>query len=108
MIVIETNRRKGELLHGCIVVWGEYGTADLPADPVGGVAAGRLFKKTTGKSYKAYIKDLKLEYASSLLRATSLPIIEIAGHCGYATLSHFNREFKTRYGVPPTHFRKKA
>jgi len=68
----------------------------------------RLFKKTTGKSYKAYIKDLKLEYASSLLRATSLPIIEIAGHCGYATLSHFNREFKTRYGVPPTHFRKKA
>lgn len=65
----------------------------------------RLFKKATGKSYKAYIKDLKLEYGMSLLRSTGLPVTDIAGHCGYATLSHFNREFKARYGMPPTHFR---
>lgn len=68
----------------------------------------RLFKKTTGKSYKAYIKDLKLEYGVSLLRSTELPVTEIAGHCGYATPSHFNREFKAHYGMSPTHFRKKA
>ena len=68
----------------------------------------RLFKKTTGKSYKTYIKELKLEYSLSLLHSTVLPITDIATHCGYATPSHFNREFKARYGVPPTHFRKKA
>jgi len=68
----------------------------------------RLFKKTTGKSYKAYIRDLKLEYGMSLLCSTRLPVTDIATHCGYATPSHFNREFKTRYDVPPTHFRKRG
>lgn len=68
----------------------------------------RLFKKTTGKSYKAYIKELKLEYGLSLLHSTVLPVTDIAAHCGYVTPSHFNREFKARYGMPPTHFRKKA
>ena len=68
----------------------------------------RLFKRTTGKSYKAYIKDLKLEYSISLLHSTKLSVTEIAIRCGYATPSHFNREFKARYGMPPTQFRKKA
>lgn len=68
----------------------------------------RLFKRITGKNYKTYIKDLKLEYGFSLLCYTRLSVTEIASHCGYVTLSHFNREFKTRYGMPPTHFRKKA
>lgn len=65
----------------------------------------RLFKMTTGKSYKTYLRDLKLEYSTSLLLSTTLSITEIAEHCGYATPSHFNREFKKQYGMSPTHFR---
>ena len=68
----------------------------------------RLFKQTTGKSYKAYIKELKLEYGMALLRSGALSVTDVATHCGYATISHFNREFKARYGLPPTRFRKKG
>lgn len=67
----------------------------------------RLFKRTTGKSYKSYIKGLKLEHSMSLLCSTSLSITEIATHCGYDTISHFNREFKSLYGMPPSYFRKR-
>lgn len=68
----------------------------------------RLFKGAVGISYKAYIKKLKLEYSLSLLQSTDLPITEIAGHCGYETQSHFNREFKKVYQLSPTAFRKLA
>ncbi len=66
----------------------------------------RLFKKSTGVSYKAYLRTLKLEYGMKLIRYTDLPIIEIAAACGYETQSHFNREFKARYQSPPSSYRK--
>lgn len=66
----------------------------------------RLFKKTVGISYKAYLRQKKLEASTSLLRYTKLPITQIASRCGYDTISHFNREFKNVYGESPTAFRR--
>jgi len=66
----------------------------------------RLFKKTVGVSYKVYLREKKLEACASLLRYTQLPVAQIAGRCGYDTISHFNREFKSVYGVAPAAFRK--
>ena len=68
----------------------------------------RLFRKTTGVSYKTYLRDKKLKASLSLLRYTRLPVAQIAGRCGYDTVSHFNREFKSVYAVPPMVFRKQA
>jgi len=68
----------------------------------------RLFKKTTQKSYKAYLKELKLDYGMLLLGCTNLSVSDIAARCGYATLGHFTREFRLRYGNPPTYYRKES
>ena len=68
----------------------------------------RLFKKTTQKSYKAYLKELKLDYGMLLLGSTNLSVSDIAARCGYATLGHFTREFRLRYGNPPTYYRKES
>jgi AraC family L-rhamnose operon transcriptional activator RhaR/AraC family L-rhamnose operon regulatory protein RhaS len=68
----------------------------------------RLFRKTTGFSYKTYLRQRKLNASLSLLRYTRLPVAQIAGRCGYDTVSHFNREFKSAYGIAPTTFRKQT
>lgn len=64
------------------------------------------FKEYTGKSYKEYLKELKLSYARRLLLATELSVIEISEQSGYSTQSHFNREFKDFYGTSPLKMRK--
>ena len=66
----------------------------------------RLFKKTTGVNYKTYLRQRKLNACLSLLRYTRLPVAQIASRCGYDTVSHFNREFKSEYGLAPTVYRK--
>ena len=63
------------------------------------------FRGYTGKTYKEYLKALKLGYARRLLLVSELPVTEIAEASGYATQSHFNREFKNYYGVSPLKMR---
>ncbi len=64
------------------------------------------FKEHTGKTYKEYLREIKLKYAKRLLLATELSVIEISERSGYTTQSHFNREFKEFYGVSPLKLRK--
>lgn len=66
----------------------------------------RLFKKSVGVSYTAYIRNLKLDYGMKLIRFTDLPMVEVASACGYKTQTHFNRDFKARFQAPPSAHRK--
>ena len=66
----------------------------------------KKFKEYTGKTYKEYLKLLKLRYARRLILATSMPLIQISESSGYSTQSHFNREFREYYGFSPTSLRK--
>lgn len=63
------------------------------------------FREYTGKTYKEYLKELKLSYARRLLLVSEMSVTEIAESSGYSTQSHFNREFKERYGVSPLKMR---
>ncbi len=65
------------------------------------------FKEYTGKSYKEYLKEVKLKYAKNILTTTDFPIIEVATQSGYGSQSHFNREFKSFYGFSPLEMRKR-
>lgn len=64
------------------------------------------FKEYTGKTYKEYLREIKLKYSKRLILASELSIIEISERSGYATQSHFNREFKDFYGISPLGMRK--
>lgn len=66
----------------------------------------RLFKKNYGVSPHKYLIDYKLLYAANLLHSTDLKVIEIASIVGYAKLSQFNVNFKQKYGVTPSNYRK--
>lgn len=59
------------------------------------------FSKQTGSTFQAYVRDLRLQFAKSLLGATTLPITEICYAAGFNTLPYFERAFKARYGMSP-------
>lgn len=56
----------------------------------------------------AYVTDLRLEHAASLLAATTDPIATIATRCGFASQSYFTRCFTATHAMSPREFRRRA
>lgn len=65
-----------------------------------------LFHKVTGKTFKEYLKLLKLEHAKKLILSSELSITEICFESGFNSLSNFLRAFKKHYNVSPNDMRK--
>ncbi len=68
----------------------------------------RLFKKRTNRHFVSYLNDVRISKACKQLLETDLNISEIAFHCGYKTVSNFNKIFKKNIGVAPKAYREKA
>jgi AraC-like DNA-binding protein len=68
-------------------------------------AFSRFFSREVGKSFTDYINDMRCGETCLLLRATDKPVRLIASECGFETLSHFNRQFRLRFGMSPREFR---
>ena len=68
--------------------------------------ATRLFKETTGKNFKEYVMDRRMEYAAELLKSTSGKVTEISGMAGFENAEYFSSLFKAKYGMTPTQYRK--
>ena len=68
----------------------------------------RLFKETTGKNFKEYVLDKRMEYAAELLKSTPTKIAEISGMAGFESPEYFSSVFKTKYGITPTQYRKSS
>jgi AraC-like DNA-binding protein len=70
-------------------------------------AFSRFFRRETGKTYSDYVNDIRCSEACVRLRQTADPVALIASACGFATLSHFNRQFQTRVGCTPREYRRR-
>lgn len=68
----------------------------------------RAFKEAYGLPPMAYQRQLRLEAAKTLLRATALRCNEVAVRCGYENIPFFHRHFKAATGLTPGQFRKKC
>ena len=55
--------------------------------------ATRLFKETTGKNFKEYVMDKRMEYAAQLLKSTSHKVTEISGRAGFENAEYFSSLF---------------
>jgi AraC-like DNA-binding protein len=69
---------------------------------------GREWQKYFGASPRAFLNQRRLEAARQLLQATDFPLLDIARQSGFVELSHFNRTFKSAFGVPPETYRKQT
>ncbi len=66
------------------------------------------FHEIMGVSYKEYLNDIKLNFASkSLKNNREMSVSEICYESGFGSLSHFHREFKEKFGCTPLEFRRK-
>lgn len=65
----------------------------------------REFRRRTGSSIVMYCNRRRTEKAAQLLAGAAYSVTQIAFLCGYSNLSHFHRQFKERYGLPPGAFR---
>jgi len=64
------------------------------------------FAARVGSPPATYLGHVRLEAATDLLRATSLPVARVAETVGYTSEAAFSRAFKHRYGVPPARWRR--
>lgn len=65
----------------------------------------RLFRKSLGKPFKAFLLEVRISHACKLLLETDATIISIAHDCGFFNLSNFNRQFKSQKGKTPREYR---
>lgn len=61
----------------------------------------RAFAKTLGTTVQKEIAHVRLETACNLLKATSLPLEEVAKRSGFATYTYFMQAFASALGQPP-------
>lgn len=62
----------------------------------------RLFGKYLKTSPKKYLTEMRLERARHLLLQTEASVTEVSLACGFESLGHFSRLYRTAYGVSPT------
>jgi len=67
-----------------------------------------VFKKETGKTMTEHIRERRMQYATHLLRTTSLQIQTVALHCGIMDVQYFSKIFKQHLGSTPTQYRLNA
>lgn len=65
-----------------------------------------LIKQRSGKSLSHFIRQVKIEHATSLLSEASVCPVEIAQMLGYYDYSHFYKAFIAETGMTPTEFKK--
>ena len=69
----------------------------------------RKVRAITGQNPLAYINQLRMARAASMLRdEPDMAVADIADRCGYDDLAYFSRQFKQAYDVTPTQYRKQS
>ena len=66
----------------------------------------RRFQQAIGVAPLAYLKKIRLEQASDLLKDTNLSVMDIALQVGYTDSDYFARLFKQQFFLSPSAFRK--
>lgn len=68
----------------------------------------KKFKAETGKTFKEYLRGIRLERAKFLLRSNDLSILEISEKLQFCSASYFSDSFRKTYGISPTDYREQV
>ncbi|MGI6173958.1 MAG: AraC family transcriptional regulator [Christensenellales bacterium] len=70
-----------------------------------GVSRGYLskeFKRFTGQTFSAYVTQLRMSRARTMMMNSDATVTSIAEQCGYGDPFYFSRVFKKVFGMPPS------
>lgn len=66
----------------------------------------RIFKSITGKSFRTYLTEVRINHADKLMFLSDRSVTEIAMECGFNDVSYFIAQYKAIRGVTPHKYRK--
>lgn len=66
-----------------------------------------LFKKTTGKGFKEFLTDVRMEAAKKLVITTDMKTYAIAEKVGYQNPRQFTERFRQYYGCSPSEYKRR-
>lgn len=67
--------------------------------------AGRILKQALGMSFHAYLNQIRIQKACTLLRETAESIIHISARVGFENVTYFNRVFRQLMDQTPGDYR---
>lgn len=65
----------------------------------------RFFHRMTGRTFVAWVHEVRIGHACRLLTTTERPVLAVAHASGFENLSNFNRVFRRLRGCTPRAFR---
>jgi transcriptional regulator GlxA family with amidase domain len=65
-----------------------------------------LFRQESGCSIQKFLTKIRVRRAENLLTHSDLRIERVASECGFASVQHFSRAFKSVKGFSPMKFRR--
>jgi len=68
----------------------------------------RALKTATGLTPSQFVQARRLDRARQLLEDRRLSLVDIALRCGYSDQSHFTRQFRAKFGAPPSAWLKRT
>ncbi len=66
----------------------------------------RMFRDTTGHTFRSYTNNIRIEQSKALLRQTNMTLLEISGNVGFEEQGYFTKVFKKAVGLSPMAYRK--
>lgn len=67
--------------------------------------ASHVVRETFGRSFRDLLTDARLHTAMTLLRGTTLPVMQVALRSGFPEVAHFHRMFRERMSTTPRKYR---
>lgn len=67
----------------------------------------RQFKRHSGRSFSAFVNQLRLQAARRELRDGDRSVLDVALACGFRQVTFFNRLFRRELGCTPTEYRRR-
>ena len=68
----------------------------------------KLFKQITGETFSAFLRNVRMEGACSMLADTELTVKEIMNACGIRDIETFYKSFEEYSGTTPSNYRKQC
>lgn len=86
----------------------DYSIGNLASDVgMSRVHLHRRMRELTGLTTRDFVRNVRMKYASELLRNGKHEVSEVAIMTGFSTTSYFSQAFKAHFGVSPTAYMKK-